>query len=416
MSRGPGRQDYIARVRYQNELPPPPCPPKLLDMPVDVKQVASSSFLSDLARKQPFNMDVDLDLGMPLDMSEVPGIFDRGDETGVYPINSGDVDLDPKDRALLKEPSGGVGGTKSQPSVSFLRRTEYISSEAVKQKGSLESKTTALKKRERHEEVLDPEEQLRVVESTFDAANSDLESVKHPIKKQRKAVDSWPLLPDSKMFDVMHLAVKMVGSASLSNRKTPFSRASLSTALFRQNAVDNDEWMTFYTAEPETAEKLKQKLDNPSAGVDDVADDDNVYRFNRVQDHDIDLHVHESQFEEIAIQFDKDNNQALYIPIVGRTNLKRRRVVKSRRELVNENSVARIDLSLREISAQESVHRDNSRSEYDPVSYTFTDLPEEDDTGNQSDNNDSNNQQQQQQQQQNQSDDDDEDLGEVPED
>lgn len=419
MSKGPGRQDYIARIRYQNELPPPPCPPKLLDIPVDVKQVASSSFLSDLARKQPFNMDVDLDLGMPLDMSEIPGIFDRGDETGVYPV--GDVELDPKDRALLRGPtSEGFGtGNKSQPSVSFLRRTEYISSEKIKQKGSMESKATALRKREKNEEEMDPEEQLRSVEATFESANTGLESVKHPNKKERKAVESWPLLPDSKMFDLVYLAVKMVGSASLSNRKTPFPRSSLSTALFRRNVVDNDEWMTLYTAEEETGQKLKRKLDNPSAGAVEMEDedDDNVYRFNRVQDHDIDLHLHESQFEEVAIQFDEESNRAMYVPIVGRTNLKRRRVVKSRRDLVNENSVARIDLSLREISAQESIIRDNSRAEYDPVSYTFTELPDEDAEAEEDTNDlDGEEPSSQNHQKDGDGDDEDDDLGEVSED
>lgn len=82
MSRGQSRQDYIARIRYQNELPPPPCPPKLLDIPIDLDQLTSSSFLSGMVQKTPVNVEVDMDLGMPLDMTEIPGIFEKGDESG----------------------------------------------------------------------------------------------------------------------------------------------------------------------------------------------------------------------------------------------------------------------------------------------------------------------------------------------
>lgn len=81
MSRGGSRQDYIARVRYQNDLPPPPCPPKLLDIPIDTNKLTSCAYLSDLVRKQDPNLTLDIDLGMPLDMTALSGIFDRGDES-----------------------------------------------------------------------------------------------------------------------------------------------------------------------------------------------------------------------------------------------------------------------------------------------------------------------------------------------
>jgi RNA polymerase II-associated factor 1 len=309
-----------------------------------------------------------MDLGMPLDMTEVQGIFDRGDESGVYPYN-GEVKLDPKDRALLKLPSGASGVSKSQPGVSFLRRTEYISSEIVKIKGD-RAKQARFK-----DKALGPEDQLRVVESTFDASAEDLSKVRHPKKRNLKAVESWPLFPDSKMFDLTYLSVRLVGSASLNSTKRQFSEDSLSTALFRQNVVGNDEWMSLYTADDETSKRLKSKLESPDDTL--ALDTDDVYRFTRVQDNDIDLQVH-AEFQEMAVSF-TDNHQTSYLPIVGRTNLKRRRVLKHRRELVNESNVGAVDLSLRQITPQESIVRDNARSAYDPVSYTMTQLPEDDD-------------------------------------
>ncbi|CAN6606751.1 RNA polymerase II-associated protein 1 [Trichomonascus vanleenenianus] len=379
MSRAPVRQDYVVRVRYQNELPPPQCPPKLLNVPDDTNKLADASFLSELMRRHPLNVDVNNDIGMPLDLTQIPGVLDRDDESGIYPQEP-QAKLDPKDRALLREPAG-EGAAKTTSSVAFLRRTEYISTETSKLKGNLESKATLLRQRQKSDKV-DPAAQLRTVEATFEAASSsDLSTIKHPTKKHLKAVEAWPVVPDSKMFDLMYLSVKMVGSASLSTHKTPFAPESLNTALFKQTSVEDEEWMSFYSADEETAKELKKRVDSPADALPEE-DESKVYRFKRVQDYDVQLTVHDSLFDEIAINFDEEKNVANYIPLLGRTSLKRRRVVKHRRDLVNEHSVANIDLSLREITAKESIARDNQRSQYDPVTYQVTEIEEDEEEQN----------------------------------
>ena len=77
-------QDYIARIRYSNALPPPPNPPKLLDMPgtglLD-SQYTTPAFASRLAREQSLNIETDAEMGMPIDLVGLPGVFD-GDESG----------------------------------------------------------------------------------------------------------------------------------------------------------------------------------------------------------------------------------------------------------------------------------------------------------------------------------------------
>ncbi|ANB11916.1 Paf1p [Sugiyamaella lignohabitans] len=377
------RQDYIARIRYQNDLPPPPCPPKLLNIPLDTSKLASSpAVLTNLVRKQPINVDIDIDLGMPLDLTEVQGIFDRGDEAGIYPSSTApSVDrLDPKDRALLRNPKGITSVSKTQPGVSFLRRTEYISSEAVRQSSDSPLRSTALLRQKRLSVVSGPEEQLRIVENTFDASAEDLSKLKHPKKKNLKAVESWQLFPDSKMFDLQYLSVKLVGSASLSSSKRKFAPESLETAIFRQNSASNgEEWMSLYTADEETGKKLKSRLDSTEdTVVDDEEDDDQSYRFTRVQDNDIDLKLHpSSSFAEIAISF-TDDGEAYYLPVVGRASLKRRRVTTLKQELINEHNIDAIDLSIREITPKESVIRDNQRSEYDKISFPYTENVDDD--------------------------------------
>ena len=70
-------QDYIARIRYSNALPPPPNPPKLLNIPNGgLESYTSSKFGARLARALPLNIEVDAELGMPLDLVGMPGVFD----------------------------------------------------------------------------------------------------------------------------------------------------------------------------------------------------------------------------------------------------------------------------------------------------------------------------------------------------
>lgn len=382
------RQDYIARIRYQNDLPPPPCPPKQLNTSIKVAKLATSSYLSDAIRKYGLlNFDESGDLGMPINMAVVPGIFDRGDESAVYPdtaTGEGDenvADLDPADQELLRHAdvnatgvAGGVGvvsSSKSQPGVSFLRRTEYISSEAIRQ-------SHGATKRKFELEILKPEDQLAAVEATFDAVSQKNTKLVHPRNKNLTVVETYPILPDAKMFDLDYLSVKLVGSASLKTNKqyqdeVLLDQTALSSSIFKRNVVGVEEWMSLFTSSTaETAKELRDTLDSTEeTGIDE----DKVYQFTRVQDNDVELHVNE-KLAEIAIDLTADG-KALYVPIVARTNLKRRRVMKIKKELVEEQVFDRIELKLRDITAEESIARDNLRNQYDPILYKYTETDSE---------------------------------------
>lgn len=81
-SRSEVKQDYIARIRYSNKVPPPPNPPKLLNIPgtgLGDGHFLEGSYGARLVREQPLNIEVDSELGMPINLVGLPGIFD-GDE------------------------------------------------------------------------------------------------------------------------------------------------------------------------------------------------------------------------------------------------------------------------------------------------------------------------------------------------
>ncbi|KAL2255377.1 hypothetical protein VTK26DRAFT_3491 [Humicola hyalothermophila] len=207
-------QDYIARIRYSNALPPPPNPPKLLDIPntgLASGQYTMPGFASRLAREQPLNIEADAELGMPLDLVGMPGVFD-GDESSIQaPAQAPPVH--PHDRALLR-PLSTLGKPKgSDTAVSFLRRTEYISSVQSRPRPTdhmflKPSAGNAQKRPEKRKASPEPDKGTpawikRRVEKSFEIAAANLAErtrVKHPSKRNLKVVDAFPVLPDLEAF------------------------------------------------------------------------------------------------------------------------------------------------------------------------------------------------------------------------
>ncbi|KAK7733944.1 hypothetical protein SLS53_008096 [Cytospora paraplurivora] len=210
------RQDFIARIRYSNALPPPPNPPKLLDIPntgLASGQYTTPGFASRLAREQPLNIEADAELGMPLDLVGMPGVFD-GDESSIQ-APSQPPQVHPHDRALLR-PLATLGKPKvAGTNVSFLRRTEYISNANTTAKSSpfrQAPKTTIQrppKRKSPEPDIGTPAYVKRKIEKGFEAAQQNLKDtsrIRHPTRlavgkfKNLKVVSAHPVLPDLDAF------------------------------------------------------------------------------------------------------------------------------------------------------------------------------------------------------------------------
>ncbi|KAH6687333.1 RNA polymerase II-associated [Plectosphaerella plurivora] len=203
-------QDFIARIRYANNLPPPPNPPKLLDIPntgLSSGQYTNPSFASRLARDQPLNIEADAELGMPLDLVGMPNIFE-GDESSIQPP-AVQPQIHPHDRPLLR-PLATLGRPKgTDTSVSFLRRTEYISSMSKRAPSAVNAFLQPKLKRPEKRRVAEPEAGSpaairRKIEKSFEIAQryaKDPRSVPHPTKKPGvHVVESYPFIPDLDAF------------------------------------------------------------------------------------------------------------------------------------------------------------------------------------------------------------------------
>lgn len=386
------KQEYIAKVRYTNDLPPPPLNPKLLQYnttePKDVK-TENEELLSSLFRKenfQSFIAQVDEEYGLNLNLINNSGFLDKGDHSVIYSLKGVEA-LHPDDRVLLRD--AGIGNiSKSEPGVSFLRRTEYIAERLV-------SKSSAGSEKSHHkEESHDAELQLRAVEATFDEAQKtleDLSQLKHPRKKNLKAVAAWPLLPDTAMMDSKFLNVKFAGSASI-NREldalkrlekeaydATFQENRLASAIYKPITSEDGEWISVYqVSDASSAVSLREKLNSTKREqpINLLDEEENVdeFKFKLFKNYDMQYTRHAKANEELAIKFvpeGKKRKAAYYYPVLGRIVLKKNRASTNTEinRFLRESTYDGINFKLREPNTNELRAMDNARSEFDPMEY-----------------------------------------------
>lgn len=405
----PVRQDYISKPRYINNLPPPPLNPKFLKYNLTenvTPHQENEQLLSSLFRKENFVQfigQVDEDFGMALNPLQNRGYLDGSNENAIFANNS--VPLHAKDRALLRDAGIGVIN-KSEPGVSFLRRTEYIAERHAANRAEEKAQAAAqVEKEEKH----DPDAQLRAVEQSFDQAQESLANfthLKHPRKKNARAVAAWPLLPDTSMMDTKFLTVKFSGSASLSRElealkrqekdkyDDQFHRDALQSALYKPITSEDGEWVSFYQLKDKKAVgELKEKLQSTEREQPiNLLDEDDVlglFRFRYIKNYDMQYHRSNKAYEELALKFvsdepgSKKRRATYYYPISGRVELKKHRASTNTEinRFLSESTVDVINLKVREPNTSELKKMDIIRSEYDPMEYEGEDEGEESEEG-----------------------------------
>ncbi|KIY00549.1 uncharacterized protein Z520_03212 [Fonsecaea multimorphosa CBS 102226] len=203
------KQDMVVSIRYRNDLPPPPMPPKFLDIDTGgLAQYLTTSYASGLAKREEPNIEVDAEGGMPIDMIGVPGYF-LGDESAIMAPEVQPV-LDPADQALLMS----LDQLKSQGAknnVSFLRKTQYMTSSQMARANDAfmrpSLRTTQKPQAPKAPPVPvtrdDPENIKRQIQKGFDLAYPDSipfnppEAKANPITTQEREAWRNPVHPDN---------------------------------------------------------------------------------------------------------------------------------------------------------------------------------------------------------------------------
>ncbi|KAJ6108589.1 hypothetical protein N7523_009912 [Penicillium sp. IBT 18751x] len=222
-SSGGFHQDYIASLRYRNDLPPPDMPPKFLDIPHEgLSRFLTPGFASNLARREEPNVDVDAEGGMPIDLVGLPGLH-LGDESAIMaPEHPGP--LDEADLPLLMTLDQLRNPAPKNTNVSFLRRTQHISVERGAAAPGAPIKAQVRIGKKNKVSVDDPRHIKKFIQKGFDIAypeskhtGEDTESrirglaatkaesdawanPVHPENPKLKPVGFFPVLPDLEGF------------------------------------------------------------------------------------------------------------------------------------------------------------------------------------------------------------------------
>jgi hypothetical protein len=202
------KQDLVVSIRYRNELPPPPMPPKFLDIDTGgIQQYLTPSYASALIKREEPNIDVDAEGGMPIDMVGIPGYF-LGDESAIMAPDVAPT-LDPADAALMLS----LEQLKSQSArnnVSFLRKNQYLSSSGTTRNDRVLGPSRVLKPSNKNPTTSsdrnDKDNIKKAIQRGFDtayagptASNADRDgwlNPKHPDNPRAKPVAFYPIIPD----------------------------------------------------------------------------------------------------------------------------------------------------------------------------------------------------------------------------
>ncbi|GAA5904762.1 hypothetical protein JCM8208_001347 [Rhodotorula glutinis] len=215
----------LARVRFSNPLPPPPFPPRLLNVPTTPQRYAAYDFLTPIQGERELPLILDAELGLPLEYgrpaegADPDGEYWMGNRSAIAPPQAAPVPpRADEDAFLFDEPTprnaaaagpGAAPGTPARANitdvskkvdVSWLRKTEYLSSDAGPSRLAMQPLNGTPKKAH---VVLDPQDRpgrAAAIAATFTAANVPLSELRHPTKQGVTAVEAFDILPDADLW------------------------------------------------------------------------------------------------------------------------------------------------------------------------------------------------------------------------
>lgn len=356
MSLRKSKLDLLVRVRYSNPLPPPPFPPKLLDITTNPIRYSRPEFLSAIANDTPLPMIVDAECGMPLDLGIWECLWDEdADDSALNPDPDNLPPLDPKDRFLLGDPSlSSVPFATSSPSgpapsssistpahVPWLRKTEYISREGVQRSSSIQeikhiSQTIDVSR----------EAQLRDIEASFAACNDpaqfSLSTIQHPNKPDVRATESYEILPDRDIWANAYDLFRF--SERPGERPLDVEDPRLDCAILRPMESDGDHFLAYYlTTDDEST--LAFKASRFQAEIPAESDEPKTVPFHYIRDYETVKVEQEVPNELLLVLDDGDTKANVPGTRIERTkgayykNIERKMTLKKRRTNIQETYV-----------------------------------------------------------------------------
>jgi len=308
-------QDFAWKLRYQNTLPSQPFEPKLVDFPfaVDRDYRYNPTSLYDTAPLPLYHVQ---DLNF-LKM----GLFDLPD--------SGNVRLDEKDRLLLAKPATNEKKDRKivsapRPTVPWLRRTEYISSE---QKRSGIQPTLSASSRDLRVSTEDSRESLIfAINRSFDF-DDNLENLRHPTNKKLRAVESMPCFPDFELWPTEYshavFDTHPTGANGSNAAQSELEDVQAQESILKEmsNPRSKQSFVSFYIPTRDSAGKIVHR----QRAQDQELDDEDLGSYDYAHLRDFDTEMKQDTQNRTLFLLIKQKEAAFYHYMNGKINLKRSR-------------------------------------------------------------------------------------------
>ncbi|KAF5298598.1 hypothetical protein FQR65_LT09693 [Abscondita terminalis] len=272
---GERKSELICRVKYCNTLP---------DIPFDLKFISypfeSSRFIqynpTSLERNYRYEVLTEHDLGVSIDLIN----------KDVYAVEPGAM-LDPADEKLLEEdiltPQDSKRSRHHARSVSWLRRTEYISTEQTRFQPQTMDKVEAkvgysIKKNLKNETLyMDRDSQIRAIDKTFDDAKVPIE--KHYSKPNVVPIEVLPIYPDFKLWKYPCAQVIFDSDPAPTGKQVPSQIEEMSQAMIRGVMDESGEQFVAYFLP--TEDTLQKRRDDFIKGIPYQDDEEYEYKMAR---------------------------------------------------------------------------------------------------------------------------------------
>ncbi|ESO96428.1 hypothetical protein LOTGIDRAFT_115833, partial [Lottia gigantea] len=268
------RSDLLCRVKYSNTLPDIPFDPKFITYPFESNRFIQYKPTS-LERLYKYDLLTEHDLGVTIDLINPDTYkFDHN----VYP--------EAEDEKLLEDelntPADSKRSRHHNTNVSWLRKTEYISTEYNRfiQKADKSEIRVGfkIKQKMRDDDMYkDRDSQIAAIEKTFDTAKEEI--VKHYSKPNVKPVEVLPVFPDFKLWQHPFAQVLFDSDPAPKGQSLPVQMEEMSQAMIR-GAVDEsgEQFVAYFLPTDETLTKRKRDAED---GQDYVEDEEYDYTLAR---------------------------------------------------------------------------------------------------------------------------------------
>ncbi|XP_016974998.1 RNA polymerase II-associated factor 1 homolog [Drosophila rhopaloa] len=248
------KSEIICRVKYGNNLPDIPFDLKFLQYPFDSHRFVQYNPTS-LERNFKYDVLTEHDLGVTVDLIN----------RELYQADSMTL-LDPADEKLLEEetltPTDSVRSRQHSRTVSWLRKSEYISTEQTRFQPqnleNIEAKVGYNVKKSLREETLylDRDAQIKAIEKTFSDTKSEI--TKHYSKPNVVPVEVLPIFPDFTNWKYPCAQVIFDSDPAPVGKNVPAQLEEMSQAMIRGVMDESGEqFVAYFLPTEQTLEKRR---------------------------------------------------------------------------------------------------------------------------------------------------------------